>query len=104
MAKIEVNYLNLREYAIRIDDHCDLQNQQMANANNAVKSVVGSEWYGEDAAEFNAKWNTLDDPDSTTVKLRESMKNYADALRACAQAYQSAQEDLYNQSVLLPRW
>ena len=36
--------------------------------------------------------------------LRDSMNNYAKALKACAQEYQKAQEDIYNLASMLPRW
>ena len=104
MAVIEVNHKLLRTYAQQIEDHCDLQDREMKQADTKVKSVLGVEWYGEDAAAFGEKWEAVDAEKSTAVKLRESMMNYAEALRACAQEYQRAQEDVVNLASLLPRW
>lgn len=103
MALIEVNYQIIRNFAGSIDDYCDLQDQQMSNADSQVQNVLGAEWFGMDTAAFGQKWADVDASDSMAFKLRDSLKNYADALRSCAQAYQSAQEEIYNLSSLLPR-
>jgi uncharacterized protein YukE len=104
MPKVEVNYQVLRTYANMIEEHCDLQEEKMKAADTAVKGVLGAEWFGQDTMAFGDQWEGVDASGSIAVKLKDSLNNYADALRACADAYQSAQEDAYNRSCLLPRW
>lgn len=104
MAAIEVNHSVLNTFAQQIEDHCELQEREMRRADTTVKNVLGVEWYGDDAAAFGTVWDSVDDKGSVAVKLRDSMMNYAQALRACAGEYKKAQEDIYNQAVLLPRW
>lgn len=104
MAVIEVNHRVLRTFAQQIEDHCDLQNREIRQADISVKNNLGVEWYGDDAVAFGSSWDGVDSKDSVAIKLRDSMNNYAKALKACAQEYQKAQEDIYNLASMLPRW
>lgn len=104
MAVIEVNHKVLRTFAQQIEDHCSLQNREMRQADTTVKNHLGVEWYGDDAVAFAGNWDGVDDKNSVAIKLRDSMNNYAEALKACAQEYQKAQEDIYNLASMLPRW
>lgn len=103
MALIKVNYQVIRDFANNIDDYCDLQDRKMAAVDAQVQDVLGAEWFGLDTAAFGQKWADVDASDSTAVQFRDSLRDYAEALRSCAQQYQSAQEDIYNLSSLLPR-
>lgn len=104
MAKIEVNHQDLRNMAKAIDDYIELQNREMANADGCIKNMLASDWIGQDALAFGGQWESIDAPDSTEKRFKESLKNYSSALKSCANTYQTAQEDVYNLSVLLPRW
>ena len=104
MAVMEVNHQTLRNMAQSIDDYCETQKREMSRADTAVKEVLGTGWVGADAAEFGKQWEGVDAPDSTSGKLRASLEQYGEALRACANAYQTAQEDVYNRAYLLPRY
>ena len=104
MAIIEVNHQSLRTMAATIDDYCTLQKQQMQKLNNIVESCLMSDWVGEDATVYGAKWSTVDDPNSTTETFRKNLEAYADALQACAKEYAKAQAEIYNMSVVLTKW
>ncbi len=103
MAKIEVNHRVLRDTATLIKNYCTTQKNQMRSADSAVFSMLSAGWGGQDAVEFTAKWEGINATDSTTVKFQKSLEAYADALTACADAYQKAQEDVYNKANWLPK-
>lgn len=103
MALIDVDYRTLRNIADEIDEYCSTQDKQMRAADAAVKGMLSAGFRGGDADAFRSSWNKVDDEDSTAVKFRESLKNYANCLRACADEYQKAQEDSYNQAQRLWR-
>lgn len=104
MAVIEVNHKTLRNVAKAIDNYCDEQNREMRSADSAVKQMLSSGWTGADAYTFSDKWESVDDSSSTTVKLRDSLKKYSEGLTACANEYQNAQEEAYNEANRLPKW
>jgi len=104
MAKIEVNHQFLRTLAEDIDAYCKLQNREMRTADSHVKTMLADSWQGQDALEFSSKWEEVDDADSTTVKFRENLQGFSEALVACADQYQRAQEDSYNQACRLPKY
>ncbi len=104
MALIQVNHQDLRNMANAIDNYCEIQERQMNNANASIKNMLTSDWIGPDALVFGGQWEAVDAPDSTEKRFKESLKNYSSALRACANTYQTAQEDVYNLAALLPRW
>lgn len=103
MAFIEVNHNTLNEVAEAVLAYCDTQNKEMKSAKSAVEAMLVSEWQGSDALEFQNKWNGVDAQDSVTVKLRESLKSFAENLKLCANEYKRAQEDSYNEASRLPR-
>lgn len=103
MAKIEVNYQNIRTMAAKIDDYCLQQEAVMRGTDQQVKGMLTSGWNGPDAMAFGGQWEGVDTKESVSGKFKESLENYADTLRACAAVYQTAQEDVYNLSCLLPR-
>lgn len=103
MAVIEVNHQSLRNLAQAIDAYCDTQDREMAMADSGVKNMLASEWVGLDAMAFGGMWEGVDSGDSTAAKFRDSLENFADALRASASAYQKAQEDIYNLASILPK-
>jgi uncharacterized protein YukE len=104
MAKIEVNHKTLREVASAISSYCSVQDREMRSADAEVKSMLSTEWLGLDAQQFGAKWEGVDENGSTSVKFRESLKNFAENLTACADEYQTAQEDAYNAASGLPKY
>ena len=96
MANIEVNHRNLRDVASEINTYCTTQNNQIRSADTEIKSMLAADWLGFDAQEFGKKWESVDDNNSTAVKFREYLKNFADNLTACANAYETAQAQNYN--------
>lgn len=104
MRLIEVNHQELRAIADAIDTYCDTQENEMQRADMAVKDMLTSDWIGPDAMEFGGKWEGVDSADSSAIKFSRVMRDYAETLRACAQVYKTAQEDVYNAASLLPRW
>ena len=103
MAQIEVNHKTLRDIASAITTYCAAQDREMSSADTEIKSMLTSDWTGLDAQEFGGKWEGVDADDSTAVKFRKSLKSYGEALTACANEYQSAQEDAYNKANRLPK-
>ena len=103
MAVIEVNYQALRNMAQAIETYCAEQDKEMSRADASIKAMLSTDWIGPDALDFGGKWEAVDTSDATAVRFRESLQNYGEALKACASAYQTAQEDVYNLAQLLPR-
>jgi hypothetical protein len=104
MAVIEVNHKVLRDVAEAVTAYCNAQDREMRSADSDVKSMLFSDWLGLDAQEFGRKWEGVDDTDSVAVKFRESLKKFGESLTACANTYQTAQEDAYNEANRLPKW
>ena len=103
MALIEVNHRTLRDVAVAITTYCTVQDKEMRSADTEIKSMLISDWLGTDAQEFGRKWEGVDDNDSTSVKFRESLKKYGENLTVCADLYQTAQADAYNDANWLPK-
>ena len=103
MATIEVNHKTLRDVASAITTYCTVQDKEMRSADSEIKSMLSTEWLGLDAQQFGSKWEGIDDNGSTAVKFRESLKKFGENLTACANLYQTAQEDTYNAANSLPK-
>ena len=103
MAYIEVDHSVLRNVASAITTYCTAQDNEMERADVEVRAMLASDWLGQDAHEFGSKWINVNTNDSTSVKFRENLKNFKDAVSACAKEYQSAQETIYNQANRLPK-
>ena len=104
MATIEVNHRTLRDVASAITAYCSAQDREMRSADAEIKSMLSSEWGGLDAQQFGGKWEGVDENGSTAVKFRESLKKFGENLTACANEYQTAQEDTYNAANWLPKY
>ena len=102
MALIKVNHQTIRQIASDIDSYCQTQVKEMRTADSAVKSFLSSNWSGMDADAFSGRWEDVDGSDSIAVLLKKYLEGYAKSLRACADAYQVAQEDSYDQAARLP--
>ena len=103
MAMIEVNHKVLRDVATAITTYCSAQDREMRTADTDIKSMLTSDWLGGDAQEFGKKWEDVDADNSTTVKFRESLKNFGENITACANEYEKAQVDAYNAANWLPK-
>lgn len=104
MARIEVNHQLIRELAESIDEYCEVHDKEMKKADNSVKAVLGSEWFGEDTVAFGRQWEGVDEADSVAGQMRKSLENYSEALKRAAKEYQTVQEDIYNLATLLLTW
>jgi len=103
MASYEVNHKVMRDAAAAINEYCAIQDREMRSADTEIQSMLSTDWIGLDAQVFASKWQGVGANDSTTIKFRDSLKNYGNSLTACANEYQSAQEDAYNLAFLLPK-
>ena len=103
MAVIEVNHGFLREVASAISYYCTKQDLEMQFADSEIKSMLYSDWLGSDAVEFGKTWESVDDANSTTVKFRDSLKNFGESITACANKYKNAQADTYDAAHWLPK-
>ena len=104
MALIEVDHRNLRDVASAITTYCSTQDREMRSADTDIKSMLMADWLGQDAQEFGKKWEGVNDNNSTTIKFRESLKNFGDNLTACVNEYQNAQGEVYNAANRLPKY
>lgn len=104
MALVEVNHQYIRDMANAIESYCDVQDREMGKADTAIKTMLSSDWIGQDALTFGGQWEGVDSSDSTSKRFKESLQNYSKALKSCADAYQTVQEDVYNLASLLPRF
>jgi len=98
MPIIEVNHKTLREVAAATTVYCDAQDREMRIADEDIKSMLSIGWLGLDAHEFENKWEGVDDNESIAVKFRDSIEMFGANLISCANAYQKAQEDTYNEA------
>lgn len=101
---IEVNHKEIGDFADEIKNYCSDQDREMRSADSEVKSMLTNGWTGSDAVEFSKQWEGIDDRDSRTVTFRESLKNFSENLKACADIYKTAQEDVYDEANRLPKW
>lgn len=104
MATIEVNHDELRELAEEISEFSTNMAKQMDAANTTVNQLLAGDWIGADAIEFNTMWQDVDSANSTYGKFKTSMKGYGEAIAACADVYQTVQEDVYNEANRLPKY
>lgn len=104
MAVVEVNHKILVEVADAIDSYCSTQDREMRSADADIKSMLRSDWTGDDAQVFDYKWEGVDGKNSTSFTLKNSLENFRDGLRKCATLYKKAQEDSYNEANRLPKW
>lgn len=98
MAFIEVNHKVLAEAAEAVDTYCNAQDKEMSFAKSAVEAMLSRDWKGREAAEFEKNWSGVDASDSVTVQLRDSLRDFGEALKSCAKEYRTAQEDSYNEA------
>jgi len=103
MNTIEVNHRALREVAEAITTYCSKQDSEMHSADAHIKTMLANDWIGLDAEEFGHKWEGVDDSDSTAIKFRESLRGFGECLVACADEYEKAQADAYNEANRLPK-
>lgn len=99
MAVIEVDHKVLRDIAEKIKDYCNIQDEQMKIADRRVKAMLTTDWIGSDAQHFGGKWEGVDEKDSISVRLRDSLEKLSGGIVACADVYQKAQEDSYNEAL-----
>ena len=104
MAYIAVNHRSLRTAAQAIEDYCAQQDACMTQADGTVQSMLAQSWEGSDALSFSEKWGGIQAKDSTTIRFRDSLLAYAQALRDSADRYQKAQEQVYAQARRLPKY
>ena len=98
MALIEVNHSGLREVAAAIETYCSAQDSEMRSADGEIKAMLTTDWLGPDAMEFGRKWEGVDAHDSAAGELRNALMSFGESITACADEYQSAQTDAYNEA------
>ena len=104
MARIVVNHKDLRTIAQAIQDYCSQQDSCMAQADDAVQTMLLQGWQGADALSFSEKWSGVQSKDSTAVRFRNNLLQFAQAIEASAEQYQKAQEAVYAQARRLPQY
>lgn len=98
---IEVNHQVLKSVADAASTYCAAQKQEMISADQEIRSLLGSGWTGPDAQAFGMQWEGVDASDSAATLFYNAVKNYGEALQACAELYRDAQAKAYNRAQLL---
>ena len=101
--KIYVDHSRFTNGANKIDEYIGTINSYMISMNDEVSNML-SNWTGLDATTFDEKWKSLTDSSSTTKKMQNDLKNYAEVLRNIASKYQDAQITAVDEANSLPRW
>ena len=101
MAHIEVRHNELRDVARAIHDYCNAQDRHMNALVSDVRNTIARDWEGADAAEFIRQWGGVNARGSMAVNFRDSLRNYAEALVACANDYQQTQANVVNSAGIL---
>ena len=104
MASIAVNHQRLRAAAQVIRSYCDQQDAGMERADSAVQSMLLQGWQGSDAQSFSEKWSGVRGKDSTAVRFRDNLLQFAQSMEASAEQYQKAQETVYAKARRLPKY
>lgn len=103
MAYIKVDHSKFEAAASAIDAHLREMKKQMNNANASVNNL-SSGWQGKDFAQFKAKWDGVNDPDSEYSKMYKSLEAYAKFLRHAAEKYKKAQANAINRANSPPKY
>lgn len=101
--KIKVNHSQFDKAADAIDCYTSKMNTKMNSADQNMKAMFAS-WNGVDSASFKAKWDTVNDADSTYGKMKKSLESYSKFLRSAGNKYKKAQADAINRANKLPKW
>ena len=101
MSAIAVNTKALSDVTQGTKNYCSYQNDQMRQADSAVKAMLSSDWLGDDAKEFDQKWAGVCDKGSEAAKLRDSLLAFGELLADCIAEYRAAQETAINEGVTL---
>lgn len=104
MSVIEVNHKSLRTVASAVNNYCSDQTAQMTVANAVVRTLLDAHWKGQDSVFFERRWKHVQDEKSTAERFKKTLKQFAKRLNACADVYQKAQEDAYNEANRLPKY
>ena len=104
MAIIEVDHKYLREVASACTAYCEKQDSEMRTADSEIQAMLTADWTGGDAREFRMKWVAIDSRTSQTVKLRNAVEALGENLTACADEYEKAQGEAYNDANHLPKY
>lgn len=102
MAIMNIDHQEIRRIADEADEYCNKQDTQVDRANAAVLSLLIEGWKGKDADVFRNKWIEMNADDSVSNSFKKSVADYAECLRKCADSYQEAQADSYNEAQKLP--
>lgn len=102
MAIMNIDHQEIRRIADEADEYCNKQDTEVARAYTAVISLLIEGWKGKDADAFRNKWIEINVDDSVHNSFKKSVADYAERLRKCADKYQEAQADSYNEAQKLP--
>ena len=102
MAKIKVDCGQFEKAAKAIDDYLQLMKEKMNEAQSQINGL-SSGWQGADFAQFNSKWNSITNGDSTYAKARKALESYAEYLRYASQKYKETQDDAIARANKLPK-
>ncbi len=100
---INVDHSKFETAASAIETYISEQDKYMENMSDQIQYLT-SNWKGEDAVQFKLQWDTVTDATSTSEKLKNSLKNYAETLRYASTQYKNAQANAINRANSLPRW
>ena len=102
MAYIRVDHNKFENTASEIYTYISKHKRNMNKVDQEVITLA-SKWQGKDYETFKKQWNELNASDSTSTKMLNSLKNYAEYLRMAAKKYKEAQSNAVNRANSLPR-
>jgi uncharacterized protein YukE len=101
MSAIQMNFNTLRRVAKAIDEYCSYQDAQMRQADFDIKSMLSTDWLGDDATAFSRNWEGVNSDNSEAVKFRNSLLKYCELLAVSANEYRTAQKSAQNEATRL---
>lgn len=100
---IKVDHSKFEAAATAVDNYVALMKNKMRGAQDEV-TELSSSWQGSDYTQFKAKFDSVDNNDSTHTQMVKSLESYAKYLRYAANKYKDAQAKAVNRANDLPRW
>ncbi len=100
MAYIKVDYQKMLKTAEQVDNYISRFDKNMGNIDTAVASL-SVDWKGDDYEQVKTKWIEIYSAESTSNRMRVSLKSYAASIREAAKLYQEAQVRAINRAKTL---
>ena len=98
---IEVYHTYLSKAANAMDKYVKVISNNMNIANDNVYTLVKNDWLNEDANAFKTQWTKHSSGDSTTEKMKSTLRSQANMLRYAESQYKDAQSKAVGRAFFL---